>query len=53
VALLLNEGAIEIRNMAKMGFMRLKESFGGIMNRDLEHFLRRTIQNDKTYEKVK
>mmetsp|Transcript_41099 Transcript_41099/g.30230 ORF Transcript_41099/g.30230 Transcript_41099/m.30230 type:complete len:139 (+) Transcript_41099:1897-2313(+) len=52
LASLLSEGAIEVRNMAKLGFLTLKSSFGG-PGRELDSLLRKCIQNDKVYEKVK
>lgn len=51
VANFLNEGAIEVRNMAKMGLLSLKSSLGS--QRELEAILARCIPNDKQYEKVR
>jgi len=45
VALLLNEGAIEVRNMAKIGLLSLKNSLGS--QRELEGILYRCISNEK------
>lgn len=45
VASLLNEGAIEVRNMAKLGLLQLKNSLGS--QRELEAILARCISNDK------
>lgn len=45
VALLLNEGAIEVRNMAKIGLLTLKNNLGS--QRELEAILNRCVTNDK------
>ncbi len=45
VALMLNEGAIEVRNMAKIGLMTLKNNLGS--QRELEAILNRCVTNDK------
>jgi hypothetical protein len=52
VATFLNEAAIEIRNMAKLGFLQLKNAFGG-EQRELDNLIGRSITNEKLYEKVK
>ncbi len=36
VAALLNEGAIEVRNVAKVGLLQLRNAFGGSLTRELE-----------------
>jgi len=51
VALMLNEGAIEVRNMAKIGIFNLKNSLGS--QRELEAILNRCVTNDKHLEKIK
>ncbi len=51
VASLLNEGAIEVRNMAKIGLWHLKNNLGS--QRELEAVLARCIQNEKQLEKIK
>lgn len=52
IASYLNEGAIEIRNMAKMGLWSLKNVFPS-SQREFDTFLMKCIHNDKLYEKVK
>jgi hypothetical protein len=47
----LNEGAIEVRNMAKIGLFTIKNSFGS--QRELEGFLNRCCSNEKQLEKIK
>jgi hypothetical protein len=47
---LLNEGAIEIRNMAKLGLISIKNSIG---QRELEGLLNRCVSNDKQLDKIK
>jgi hypothetical protein len=51
VAMMLNEGALEVRNMAKMGIFTLKNSLGS--QRELEAILNRCVTNDKQLEKIK
>ena len=48
---MLNEGAIEVRNMAKIGIFTLKNSLGS--QRELEAILNRCVTNDKQLEKIK
>lgn len=50
IANYLNEGAIEVRNMAKTGLLSLNNSLG---QKELEGLLQRCIQNDKQFEKIK
>jgi len=45
VALMLNEGALEVRNMGKIGIFNLKNSLGS--QRELEAILNRCVTNDK------
>ncbi len=51
VAVLLNEGAIEVRNMAKAGLYSLKQNLGS--QRELEAILNRCVTNEKQLEKIK
>jgi|LauGreDrversion4_2_1035121.scaffolds.fasta_scaffold660234_1 hypothetical protein len=51
VASLLNEGAIEVRNMAKIGLVKLKNNLGS--QRELEAILNRCVTNEKQLEKIK
>lgn len=51
VANMLNEGAIEVRNMAKIGLLSLKNALGS--QRELEAVLVRCISNEKQLEKIK
>lgn len=51
VAVLLNEGAIEVRNMAKFGLLALKNALG--TQRELEAVLSRCVTNDKQLDKIK
>lgn len=51
VASMLNEGAIEVRNMAKIGLLNLKAALGS--QRELEAILSRCVHNDKQLEKIK
>ena len=51
VALMLNESAQEVRNMAKVGIFHLKNSLGS--QRELEAILNRCVTNDKQLEKIK
>lgn len=48
---LLNEGAIEVRNMAKVGLFTLKNSFGS--QRELEGMLNRCVSNQNQMDKIK
>jgi ATP phosphoribosyltransferase regulatory subunit HisZ len=51
VAVLLNEGAIEVRNMAKLGLLSLKNALGS--QRELEAVLVRCVSNEKQLEKIR
>lgn len=46
----MNEGAIEVRNMAKLGLLSLKNSLG---QRELEGLLNRCVSNEKQLDKIK
>jgi hypothetical protein len=51
VALMLNEGALEVRNMAKFGILTLKNNLKS--QRELEAILNRCVTNEKQLEKIK
>lgn len=51
VASLINEAAVEVRNMAKIGLLHLKNALGS--QRELEAILARCVTNDKQFEKIK
>eukprot|EP00347_Sterkiella_histriomuscorum_P023335 403335038 len=47
----LNEGAIEVRNTARIGLLSLRNIFGS--QRELENFLQRFVTNEKQLDKIK
>jgi predicted component of type VI protein secretion system len=51
MANLLNEAAVEVRNMAKVGLSNLKTALGS--QRDFEALIGRYINNEKQFEKIK
>lgn len=47
----MNEGAIEVRNVAKIGLYTMKNIIGS--QRELEGMLNRYVSNEKQLEKIK